>query len=397
MSSSSDAAGPRIVLQPGRDGPVRKRHHPWIYSQAVAEAPEGAAAGGVLPVRSSSGALLGWGLYSPGSLIAVRMVSFSEERPPEDWIELRIRAAWELRAGFGLDTDALRIANAEGDFLPGLVIDRYADTIVVSVHTRGMEAARDRIVASLAALAPDARVYFRRDEHFARVEGLVGASGYGRGEGDGTTIIREAGVRLKVDFAHGQKTGYYLDQRANRGAIARCCAGKTLLNLFSYTGAAALRAVAAGASKAISVDSSRGALDLARESVALTPGLRQDAFEWVQSDVFAYLERPPACDVIVADPPPFARRRVERDGALKGYLSLFQQCLRILRPRGFAFLFSCSGAVDRPTFQQVVAEAALRAGRPARLLGELHADVDHPIAATHPEGDYLKGWIVHVE
>jgi 23S rRNA (cytosine1962-C5)-methyltransferase len=386
-----------VVLKEGRDGPVRRRHHPWIYSQAIAEADASSPAGALLPIRAADGTVIGWGQYSPGSLIAVRMISFSAARPAEDWIEQRIRNAWDLRDGLNLDTDAVRIVNAEGDFLPGLVIDLYAETAVVCPHTRGVEAALDRIADCLRGIRSDLSVYVRRDEHFARVEKLSTPSGYVRGDGDGTTIIREGSVRMKVDFARGQKTGFYLDQRANRTLISGCSAGKTVLNLFSYTGAVALRAAAAGARKVISVDSSRSALELAEASVGLSPGLRGDLLEWVQGDVFTFLESPPPCDVIVADPPPFARRRVEREGALKGYLSLFQQCLRILGPGGLAFLFSCSGAVDRPMFQQVVAEAALRSGRAARLLRELHADVDHPVAASHPEGEYLKGWMVHVQ
>ncbi len=325
------------------------------------------------------------------------MVSYSAEKPAEDWIEQRIRAAWSLRTELGLDTDSFRVVNAEGDFLPGLIIDLYADTAVVCPHTRSAEAGLERIVECVRSIRPEVNVFIRRDEHFARVEKLSASSGYAHGEGQGSTVIREGDVRLRVDFARGQKTGYYLDQRANRTLVSRCSAGKTVLNLFSYTGAVALRAAAAGALKVISVDSSRSALDLAEASAGLTPRLRGAQFEWVQADVFTFLESPPRCDVLVADPPPFARRRVEREGALKGYLSLFQQCLRIVSPGGLAFLFSCSGAVDRPMFQQVVAEAALRSGRSARLLGELHADVDHPIAASHPEGEYLKGWMVHVE
>jgi len=395
--SSSDSAGPGIVLKEGREGPVRRRHHPWVYSQAVERVDDLDAPGGLLPVRSADGSVIGWGHYSPGSLIAVRMVAFSAEKPPEDWVEQRIRTAWSLRNRLGLDTDSYRIVNAEGDYLPGLVIDLYADTAVVCPHTRSVEAGLDRIAEFLCAEQPGLRVFVRRDEHFARVEKLSIASGYVRGDGDGATVIKEGNVSLKVDFAHGQKTGYYLDQRANRTLIAKSCVGKTLLNLFSYTGAVALRAAAAGAVKVTSVDSSRSALELGEGSVSLSPGLRGDTFEWVQADVFSYLESPSRCDVVVADPPPFARRRVERDGALKGYLSLFQQCLRVLSPGGLAFLFSCSGVVDRPTFQQVVGEAALRSGRTARLLSELHADVDHPVAASHPEGEYLKGWMVHVQ
>ena len=385
------------MLKQGRDGPVRRRHHPWVYSQAIERVDDGDAAGGLLPVRSADGSVIGWGHYSPGSLIAVRMVSFSAEKPPEDWIEQRIRAAWGLRSRLGLDTDAYRVVNAEGDYIPGLVIDLYRDTAVVCPHTRSVEARLDTIANCLCAEKPGLRVFVRRDEHFARVEKLSIASGYVRGAGEGWTVITEGTVPMKVDFASGQKTGFYLDQRANRSLIARCCVGKTVLNLFSYTGAVALRAAAAGAVKVTSVDSSRSALELGEGSVSLSPLLRGETLEWVQADVFSYLESPAQCDVIVVDPPPFARRRVERDGALKGYLSLFQQCLRILSPGGLAFLFSCSGAVDRPTFQQVVGEAALRSGRTARLLSELHADVDHPVAASHPEGEYLKGWMVHVQ
>ncbi|MGO9307763.1 MAG: class I SAM-dependent rRNA methyltransferase [Spirochaetia bacterium] len=401
MSSSNapvrGESAPEILLKEGREGPVRRRHHPWIYSQAIAEADDSAPAGGLVAVRAADGSVIGWGQYSPESLIAVRMVSYTAEKPAEDWVEQRVRAAWNLRAALGLDTDSFRVVNAEGDFLPGLVIDLYGDTAVVCPHTRSVEAGLERIAECLRGIRSDLRVFIRRDEHFARVERLRVASGYVRGEGEGSTVIREGSVRLKVDFAHGQKTGYYLDQRANRTLISRCCGGRTVLNLFSYTGAVALRAAAAGALRVISVDSSRSALELGEASVGLNPGLRGGQFEWVPADVFSYLESPPECDVLVADPPPFARRRVEREGALKGYLSLYQQCLRILSPGGLAFLFSCSGAVDRPMFQQVVAEAALRSGRTVRLLRELHADVDHPFAPSHPEGEYLKGWMVHVE
>lgn len=394
--SSSRQAHPGIVLKKGRDAPVRKRHHPWIYSQAVAEASEGLTPAELLPVRTFEGAVLGWGLYSPASLIAVRMVSYTEEEPGDDWIEARIAAAKELRDLLRLDSDAMRIVNSEGDFLPGLIIDLYADTAVVCAHTRGIEASIDRIIECLSALLPGKRVFLKRDEHFSRVEKLALASGYARGTGEGTAIIREGDVRLLVDYAHGQKTGFYLDQRANRSIIAHCSVGKTVLNLFSYTGAVALRAAAAGAAKVTSVDSSHRALEIGEECVRLSPPLSEDSFEWVQGDVFSFLEARGAYDIVVADPPPFARRRVEREGAIKGYLSLFQQSLRLVSPGGLAFLFSCSGAVDRPTFQQIVAEAALRAGRPTRLLRELHADADHPVSATHPEGEYLKGWMVHV-
>jgi 23S rRNA (cytosine1962-C5)-methyltransferase len=395
--SSSDAGGAgHISLKPGRDGPIRKRHHPWIYSQAIAEA--GAQDfSNPLPVRSADGASIGWGLYSPASLIAVRMIGFSAEEPPADWVERRLLAAKTLRVALGIDSDAMRLVNAEGDSLPGLIVDLYSGTAVVSAHVRAMEGRAERIADQLCLLYPGIAVYLKRDEHYARVEKLGHASGYIRGTGEGTSIIREAGTRLLVDFAQGQKTGYYLDQRENRSLIARCSAGRAVLNLFSYTGAVALRAAAAGALKVVSVDSSKRALETGRESVKLNPGLGEGLFSWVQDDVFRFLESRETWDLIVADPPPFARRRVELEGAIKGYLSLFQRCLSLLSSGGLAFLFSCSGAVDRSTFQQIVVEAALHSGRKVRLLRELHADVDHPIAAAHPEGEYLKGWMVHAQ
>ncbi len=352
---------------------------------------------GLFRVVASDNSPVGWGFYSPASLIAVRMVSFDDERPETDWAERRTHSAFLLRSAFDLDTDAMRVVNSEGDFLPGLIVDLYGDTAVVTAHVRGMEAEVDRIAARLQALVPRARIYFKRDEHYARVEGLSRPSGFVVGSGEGTCVIREGAVRLIVDFQAGQKTGFYLDQRANRRLIARSSAGRKVLNLFSYTGAVALEAAAAGARRVVSVESSHRAVELAQENARLNPDLARCELEWVQADVFSYLENAESQDVVVADPPPFARRRAELSGALQGYLSLFQQCIRILAPGGFAFLFSCSGAVDRPMFRDVVVEAGRRAGRNVRLLQELHADLDHPVASTHPEGEYLKGWMVHAE
>jgi 23S rRNA (cytosine1962-C5)-methyltransferase len=277
------------------------------------------------------------------------------------------------------------------------VADRYADSIVVSLHVRGMEPFVPRIVSVLCGMHAGTKVYLKRDEHHARVEGLELHSGYLAGSGDGRTVITEGGVKLVVDFARGQKTGFYLDQRANRSACAAVAAGRSVLNLFSYTGAFSLRAAAAGAARVVSVESSRLALAQAGESVLLNPGLPPERFAWVQADVFDHLAAGERYDLVVADPPPFARRRMEVEGALRGYLTLNQQALRCLSPGGILFTFSCSGAVDRQVFRQVIEEAALRSGRRVRLLRELAADADHPVAAGHPEGEYLKGWMLHAD
>ena len=226
MSSSDPGSAPSIALKPGRESPARKRHHPWIYSQAVSEVKADPSSEGLFRVVASDNSPVGWGFYSPASLIAVRMVSFDDERPETDWAERRTHSAFLLRSAFDLDTDAMRVVNSEGDFLPGLIVDLYGDTAVVTAHVRGMEAEVDRIAARLQALVPRARIYFKRDEHYARVEGLSRPSGFVVGSGEGTCVIREGAVRLIVDFQAGQKTGFYLDQRANRRLIARSSAGQ---------------------------------------------------------------------------------------------------------------------------------------------------------------------------
>jgi 23S rRNA (cytosine1962-C5)-methyltransferase len=384
-------------VRQGRDGVLLRSRHPWIYSQSIARVDGEPGDGELLPVTSAEGRILGWGLHSPDSLIAVRMVSYGEKQPGEGWLSERIRAACALRVGLGIDSDAVRLVNAEGDFLPGLVVDRYGDTIVVSPHARGMETRIEQIVSTLLEPFPAARVFLKRDEHYAGVECLGLAAGYLVGDGDGTSLIQEAGVRFIADFAKGQKTGFYLDQRENRRLAALLGRGRTMLNLFSYTGAFALRAAAAGAGSVVSVESSARAIEASRRNAELNPGISPELLRWVQADVFAFLKDPGRHDVIVADPPPFARRRAETAGAVRGYGSLFLQVLKALNPGGFAFLFSCSGAVDRPLFRQIVSEAAFRSGRSVRLVRELHADADHPVAAAHPEGEYLKGWLVHAQ
>jgi 23S rRNA (cytosine1962-C5)-methyltransferase len=395
--SSSEVFPHSVVLKSGRDGVFRRTRHPWIYSQAVEEVRGDPAAAGLVPVVCADGSTLGWGYYSPGSLIAVRLVELGEGKPPADWLERRMRSARDLRASLRVDSDAYRLVNAEGDFIPGLVVDIYAGTAVVSVHTRGMEAETGRIAACLGELHPGVRVYLKRDEHFARVEKLGLPSGYLAGEGDGTSVITEGGTRILVDFAHGQKTGFYLDQRENRMRAAGSSRGKTMLNLFSYTGGFALQAVRAGAIRVVSVESSRPAIETAQASVALNPGLDPSLFEWRQADVFDAIAVEEEYDLLICDPPPFARRRSDLEAALKGYLSLNQQALRLLAAGGQLHTFSCSGAVDRDTFRQVLSEAALRSGRRVRFLAELHAGADHPVAAVHPEGEYLKGWVLHAE
>ena len=377
---------------------MRHKRHPWIFSGAVQEVRGQAEPGELWEVVSAEGRTVGWGFYSAGSQIALRLVGFGQRKPDADWLHSRIVAAWDLRKRMALDSDAFRLVNAEGDFIPGVVVDVYAGTAVVQAHVRGAEGLVDRIGQSLSGLLPGTAVYFKRDEHYARVEGLTRPSGYIAGSGDGTTVIREADARMIVDFGHGQKTGFYLDQRENRQLVAQHARGRVVLNLFSYTGGFAMRCALSGAAKVVSVESSAAAVELSQKSAELNPSIDPAVLEFRREDVFEFLQGArEKFGIVVLDPPPFARRSAEVEGAVRGYLSLNEQALRLLSPGGLLFTFSCSGAVDRETFRGLLMEAAYRSGRSVRFLRELHADVDHPVASTHPEGEYLKGWVLHAE
>jgi 23S rRNA (cytosine1962-C5)-methyltransferase len=383
-----------IIIKPGKAELLRSRRHPWIYSGAVERAEAGTLRGEPAPVAEASGQVLGWGLYSPRSLIAVRMITWGPEAPPEDWPERRIRAAYDLRQRLALESDAYRLVNAEGDFLPGLIVDVYRRTTVVRPLARGMESVLGRILAALRELYPDNAVFLKRDEKAARLEGLERPTGYLAGGGDGTERIREAGLEQVVDIARGQKTGYYLDQRDNRALTRRLSSGRRVLNLFAYTGSFALQAAAGGAVEVVSVESSAHAVEVAREGARLNPQLPAERITWVEGDALYYLQSCPAYDLVVVDPPPYARRRSELAGALKGYIRLNRLVLERCAPGALVLTFSCSSAVPSERFTDALRETARQAGREAQFLQALHAAPDHPVAAGHPEGEYLKGWLL---
>lgn len=388
-----------VRLRPGKGEIIRGRRHPWVYSGAVAEASEEARAGELVALQDAAGEVLAWGFYSRHSLIAMRLVGFGAEPPPAGWLGERLAAAARLRRSLGLDTDAYRLVNAEGDGLPGLVVDVYGRTVVLRPLVRGMERLLPQLREAVSALLPGCALFLKRDERAARVEELAVPSGYLEGSGDGRETIREGALRFVVDFQRGQKTGFYLDQRDNRLLAGRLARGRRVLNLFGYTGAFALHALAGGAVEAVSVESSAGALAAARQSAALNPTLDAGRLSWVEGDAFAYLEEERArgsFDLVVLDPPPFARRRSEAAGALRGYGRLNRRAMELIAPEGLLFTFSCSGAVGREDFTGVIAEAARLAGREVQLLQPLPAASDHPVAALHPEGEYLKGWLLRV-
>jgi 23S rRNA (cytosine1962-C5)-methyltransferase len=386
-----------IVLKQGRAEALAARRHPWVYSGAVLRAEGMDPGAGLAPVADDTGRVVAWGWYSPGSLIAVRVVSWQQDPPPGDWLERRLEQAAALRRGLNLDSDAFRLVNAEGDYLPGLVVDVYRRTTVVRPLVRGLEAAMERITAELGVLFPENAVYLKRDEKAARLEGLTLPTGYLRGSGDGRQRIREGELELEVDIERGQKTGFYLDQRDSRFLVRRLAEGRRVLNLFAYTGAFALQAAAGGALEAVSVESSKAALELGRSCAALNPSLEAGRLAWIESDAFRYLAEESAgrmFDLMVVDPPPFARRRSDLAGALKAYTELNRLALARLAPGGLLLSFSCSSAVSGLQFTEMLREAARQAGRPVQLLQPLAASADHPVALEHPEGEYLKGWLL---
>jgi 23S rRNA (cytosine1962-C5)-methyltransferase len=386
-----------VRLRSGRDALIERISHPWVYSQAVAEASVEALDGRLSPLVSADGkTVLGWGFYSPRSLIAFRFVSRGQRRPADTWLEERLGSALALRRRLVIPSNAYRLVNSEGDALPGLIVDVYNRTTVLRPLTRAMEAQSERLLAGLRALLPDNSVYLKRDETAARKEDLRLPTGYLYGAGEAAELIEEGDCTFKVDLAGGQKTGFYLDQRDNRLWVRRVAGGLRVLNLFSYTGAFALQAAAGGAREVVSVESSAGAVELSRENQRLNQRLADCPLEWIRGDAFSYLEDCGAFDLIVVDPPPFARRKGELEGALRGYGSLNRLAAQRVSAGGLMMSFSCSSAVTEELMLGVLRESVGLADRVAQVLQPLHAAADHPVLLGHPEGEYLKGWLLRL-
>jgi 23S rRNA (cytosine1962-C5)-methyltransferase len=386
-----------VRLKKGRGATIARLDHPWVYSQAIDSASEQARRGELSAlVSGDTGETLGWGYHSPESLIGFRFVSRGDGPPPADWLEERLDYALELRRRLAIPSDSFRMVNSEGDGLPGLIVDVYHRTTLLRPLIRGMEAQVERLVAALHALFPENSVYLKRDETAARREALELPSGYLQGSGEAVEVIREGECRFRVDLERGQKTGFYLDQRDNRLLLRGLAAGLRVLNLFAYTGAFAVQAAAGEAREVVSVESSAAAVELGRENQALNPQAAGCAFEWVQGDAFSYLEGCDAFDLVVVDPPPFARRRREVPGALRGYGALNRLAALRLSPGGLMMSFSCSSAVTEELLLTVLRDAVRDAGREAQVLQRLHAAPDHPVLLGHPEGEYLKGWLLRV-
>ncbi|HJW26846.1 MAG TPA: class I SAM-dependent methyltransferase [Rhodocyclaceae bacterium] len=394
----------QLILAPDKERSVFKRH-PWLFAGSVAHLVGRARAGDTVEILAHDGRPLGRAAFSPKSQIRARLWTFDPVETIDDaFFKRRVAAAVARRAGLPelAGQEGVRLIHAESDGLPGVIADRYGDTVVVQLTSAGADKWRSAIVGALVKATGCARVYERSDSEVRGLEGLEPVTGWVHGEPPGEALtIMENGVRLGVDILGGHKTGFYLDQRDNRLLLGQLSGGKSVLNCFCYSGGFSLQALAGGAESVLSIDSSGPALDQARANLALNPQLPADKAEWLEADVFEALrvfrKEGRQFDLIVLDPPKFAPSAAHADRASRAYKDINLLGFRLLKPGGLLMTYSCSGGIGLELFQKIVAGAALDSGRDARIVRRLAGAADHPVALAFPEGEYLKGLLVQVD
>ena len=390
----------QIFLKRGKEESL-KRFHPWIFSGAIHHMDEGIEEGETVRVITAAGEFIAVGHYQIGS-IAVRVLSFEDiEINTDFWCE-RLQSALDVRIGVGIadspTNNTYRLVHGEGDYLPGLVIDCYGSTAVMQAHSVGMHVCRNEICQALVQVMGDriANVYYKSETTLPYKADLHQENGFLVG-GDASNVAMENGLKFHIDWLRGQKTGFFVDQRENRSLLEQYAKGKSVLNMFCYTGGFSVYAMRGDAKQVHSVDSSAKAIELTNDNVALNfPGdARHEAF---CEDAFKYLdEHDQQYDLIVLDPPAFAKHRAALRNALKGYTRLNVKGLQRIKKGGILFTFSCSQVVTKDNFRNAVFTAAAQVGRMVRILHQLHQPADHPINIYHPEGEYLKGLVLYVE
>jgi 23S rRNA (cytosine1962-C5)-methyltransferase len=381
----------RVTLKPGRDGPVRGGN-PWIFSGAIARVePAVVEPGELVEVVDADANLRGLGYYNPATTIAVRLLAWNEAPPIEELIERRLRAAIELRRSIvGSGTNAYRLVNGDGDGLSGLVVDRYGDVLVMQVLTAGMERMRSLVIDALSTLQAPQAIFERSQGAVRKEEGLADRVGPIAGDLPGEIIATENGINLAIDVQRGQKTGYFLDQRDNRMRLAALAPGARVLDAYCYAGGFTLAALRSGASHVVAIDTSAKALDWAQHNLELN-GWSGRA-DLIRADAARFLgETDQRFDLIVMDPPPFARSRGDASRAEHLYVELNAHAMRALAPGGHLMTFSCSVHFHGPDFIRALRMAQTKAARPLRLLAHLGAGADHPVLLGHVEGEYLSG------
>lgn len=388
-----------LVVKKERLGPVRGRH-PWVFSGALKNIPEGLTSGEPVELTDDAGNFLAGGYFNSYSQIAVRVWSFEKgEIVNEKFFEKRIRAALELRNNLvaSKHTNAYRVIHAENDLLPGLIVDKYADYLSLQFHTPGIERWQKEIVAALTVLLKPDGIYERSDVKVRGIEGAEKKVGLLFGDVPEKVKIKENGYQFYVDIIGGQKTGFFLDQRDKRLALQKYVEDKKVLNCFSYTGGFSVYALGAGAQKVVSVDASQPALELAEKNVQLNK-LDESKAEFIMADVKEYLadRAMGEFDVIILDPPAFVKDRHKVREGLQGYRKINEQALRALPQNGILVTCSCSAHVSMQDFRYMVVEAAARAERTVQILETYTHGIDHPELAAFTEGEYLKCLFVRI-
>lgn len=392
----------KIILRKGKEESLG-RFHPWIFSGAIHHT-EGSSAleeGDIVEVLASDGRFLAIGHWQIGS-IAVRVLTFKRQRIDQAFWQKRLAAALDVRRCIGVagreDNDIYRLVHGEGDNLPGLVIDIYGSTAVMQAHSVGMHVCRNELAAALRETMGESlkAIYYKSETTLPFKAQLGQENGFLWGESD-DDIARENGLAFHIDWLKGQKTGFFVDQRDNRSLVERYAQGRKVLNMFCYTGGFSVYAMRGGAELVHSVDSSAKAVELVDANIELNfPGdNRHEAFA---EDAFKFMEQmEEQYDLIILDPPAFAKHKDALKNALRGYTKLNARAFEKIQPGGILFTFSCSQAVNKDQFRTAVFTAAAMARRKVRILHQLHQPADHPINIYHPEGEYLKGLVLYVE
>ncbi len=391
----------KVILHKGKEKAAWQLH-PWIFSGAIKTVDGKPTNGTVVKVFNVDKEFVAYGVYNAHSRVAVRLLEWNQEFPiDERWWRHRIQRAVALRTHLLTDqNDTVRLVFAEADFLPGLIVDKYGDFLSVQIHSSGIEAVKTIIVDELVQLLQPKGIYERSDLNARQHEGLPDANGllYGEKPSDFVDVI-ENGIRYQINIIEGQKSGFYCDQRDNRSLTAQYVKGKRVLDCFCYTGGFTLNALKSGASAVVSVDSSALAIETLQKNLVFNK-LDAAVHSTVQADVNKYLrqlgEEGEKFDVIILDPPKYAPSRSALDKAARAYKDLNRRALLLLESGGLLATFSCSGAMDIDTFKQVLAWAALDAGKEIQFIRQFAQPEDHPVRASFPEGEYLKGLLVRV-
>lgn len=390
----------RITLKPGKEQSILRKH-PWVFSGAIAKMDNIAKSGDVVEVVDHRGQFLGAGHFSEGS-ITVRIFSFTPDFQEADFWTKKIRAAYEVRLKLGLvgnhETTIYRLVHAEGDGLPGLIIDIYGKTAVIQTHSAGMHLVREQIAQAIREVYGEGitAIYDKSAEKLSKNSSSTSENTYLFGEKLDTEAL-EYGCKFKIDWEEGQKTGFFIDQRENRKLLGELSKGKKVLNTFCYTGGFSIYALKNDAAIVHSLDSSQKALDLTEENVRINQ-LDESKHAVIKADAVDYMKKlGEDYDIIILDPPAFAKHLSARHKAVQGYKRINEAAISQIKPGGIIFTFSCSQAVDKILFNSTVMSAAISAGRNIRILHQLHQPADHPINIFHPEGEYLKGLVIMVD